>query len=139
MSISAPTRQRDQALTLLRRKGLARVSEFGRAGITAATLSRRESSGAVTRVARGLYQLADSPVDANHALAAAAKLVPKGVVCLTCALAFHELTDQIPARAWLAIGSRDWKPQLTYPRMRFAYFPDSLLRSGVTRHAIDGV
>jgi len=131
--------QPDKALALLERKGLMRLSEFRRAGITAATISRLEAAGAIMRLARGLYQLPDADVDANHTLAAASKLVPKGIVCLTSALAFHNLTDRIPARVWLAIGPKDWQPRLTYPPMRFAHYSEAQLKSGVERHRIDGV
>src|SRR5688500_2692311 len=66
-----PKSQPDKALAMLRRSGLTRLSEFRRAGITAATISRLEATGAITRLARGLYQLADADVDANHTLAEA--------------------------------------------------------------------
>ena len=91
------------------------------------------------QLARGLYQLADAPIDAHHTLAEAAKLAPKGVICLTSALAFHELTDQMPAKVWIAIGPKDWHPKFRYPPTRFAHFPSDQLRVGVERHVIDGV
>jgi predicted transcriptional regulator of viral defense system len=139
MRSAHPKSQPEKALALLRRGGLTRLSEFRRAGITAATISRLEAAGTITRLARGLYQLADADVDANHTLAEASKLVPKGVICLTSALAYHGLTDQIPARVWVAIGPKDWRPRLTYPPMRFAHYPTEQLTSGVERHRIDGV
>jgi predicted transcriptional regulator of viral defense system len=37
----------------------------------------------------------------GYTLAEAAKLAPKGFICLTSALAYHELTDQIPAKVWM--------------------------------------
>ena len=86
-----------------------------------------------------LYQRPDASIDAHHTLAEAAKLVPKGVICLTSALAYHELTDQIPAKVWIAIGSKDWRPKFPYPAARFARFPSNHLRTGVERHVIDGV
>ena len=139
MRSTRPPSQPDKALALLRRSGLTRLSEFRRAGITAATISRLEAAGTITRLARGLYQLADADVDANHTLAEASKLVPKGIICLTSALAYHGLTDQIPARVWLAIGPKDWRPQRTYPPMQFAHYSSEQLRIGVERHRIDGV
>lgn len=131
--------QLDRALALLRHGGLTRLSEFRRAGVTAATVSRLEKSGAISRLARGLYQLPDAPVSVHHTLAEASKLVPKAVVCLTSALVFHGLTDQVPARVWLAIGPKDWRPRLRYPPMRFAHFPPKQLRAEVERHVIEGV
>jgi predicted transcriptional regulator of viral defense system len=131
--------QSTKALAMLRRNGITRLSEFRQAGITAAAISRLEAAGTISRLARGLYQLPDAAVGANHTLAEASKLVPKGVICLTSALAFHELTDQIPARVWLAIGPKDWQPRLHYPPMRFAHFPLTQLRAGIARHLIEGV
>jgi predicted transcriptional regulator of viral defense system len=139
MPVSRPTDQRQKALGLLRRNGLTRLSEFQRAGITAATVSRLAATGTINRLARGLYQLPDAKIDVNHTLAEASKLVPKGVICLTSALAFHGLTDQIPARVWLAIGPKDWQPRLEYPPMRFTHYPLTDLSTGVERHSIEGV
>lgn len=136
---SQPLTQRDLVVARLSAHGMARLSELTASGATAATVSRLEREGLIVRLARGLYQLSDAPIDANHSLAEAAKLVPKGVVCLTSALAFHGLTDQIPAKIWIAIGAKDWRPRATYPPMRFARFDDARLREDVERHLIDGV
>ena len=103
--------QTDRAAAMLKQRGMARLSEFIEEGITAATIARMKKSGLITQLGRGLYQLPDAPLDANHSLAEAAKLVPKGIVCLDSALAFHELTDVIPRRIWMAIGARQWAPR----------------------------
>ena len=68
-----------------------------------------------------------------------AKLVPKGVVCLTSALSFHGLTDQIPAKVWMAIGPKDWRPRLSYPPARFVHLPQARLAADVEQHLIEGV
>ena len=118
---------------------MARLSELIAQGVTASTLSRLERDGTVTRLARGLYQLADASLDVNHTLAQASKLVPKGVICLTSALAFHGLTDHIPPKVWIAIGPKEWRPNFTYPPARFARFSGSRLALGIDQHLIDGV
>jgi predicted transcriptional regulator of viral defense system len=137
--MAATETQLERALALLRQRGIMRMAEFRRVGITAATIARLEKAGRLARLTRGLYQLPHATVGANHTLAEASKLVPRGIICLTSALAFHGLTDQIPARVWLAIGRKDWRPQLKYPPIRFAHFPPRQLRSGVEPHTIDGV
>lgn len=118
---------------------MARLAELKAAGITAATLSRMVEDGEVVRLARGLYQLADAPLDAHHALAAASKRVPKGVVCLVSALAFHELTDQLPRRVWIAIGQKDWAPTQKTKQLRVVRFTGPLLSEAVETHKIEGV
>lgn len=65
---------------------MARLSKLIAQGVTASSLSRLERDGSVTRLARGLNQLADASLDVNHTLAQAS-LVPKGVICLTSASA----------------------------------------------------
>jgi predicted transcriptional regulator of viral defense system len=135
----APTStQRDQALTLLKRRGITRLAELQTAGVTATTVSRMERAGEVVRLARGLYQLPDAALDAHQSLAEAARLVPKGVICLASALAFHRLTDQMPPKVWIAIGRKDWRPRITYPPLRVARFSEEDLRRGVQRKKIAG-
>jgi predicted transcriptional regulator of viral defense system len=130
--------QRSQALTLLKRRGMTRLTEFSAAGITATTVGRMERAGEVVRLARGLYQLPDAALDAQQSLAEAARLVPKGVICLASALAFHGLTDQMPPKVWIAIGRKDWRPRLTHPPIRITRFSDELLQRGVERKKIAG-
>lgn len=137
MSTLAPT-QRDQALTLLKRRGIARLVELQTAGVTATTVSRMERAGEVVRLARGLYQLPDAALDPHQSLAEAARLVPKGVICLASALAFHGLTDQLPAKVWIAIGRKGWRPRIAYPPLRVARFSDAELGRGVERKKIAG-
>jgi predicted transcriptional regulator of viral defense system len=137
--MSRPSLQRQNARGLLAQHGIARLSELRQAGITAATLSRMERAGEVVRLARGLYQLPDAELDVHHSLAEAAKRVPKGVVCLTSALAFHGLTDQLPRRIWLAIGTKDWAPKIDRPPLRIVRFAPTLLTDVVETHVIEGV
>lgn len=137
--IAHASRQQDDVLSLLKRQGMARLSEIKEAGITAATVSRMVEKGLVNRLGRGLYQLPDAEIDANHSLAEAAKLVPKGVICLTSALAFHELTDTIPSHVWIAIGSKDRLPRASYPPLQFVRFGAKVLNAGVEEHRIEGV
>ena len=118
---------------------MTRLADLMRAGITSATVSRLERDGSIVRLSRGLYQLPDAPLDVNHSLAEVARLVPRGVVCLVSALAFHDLTDQQPARIWIAIGQKSWKPRVTHPPLRFVRFTPTALRAGVKPHVIEGV
>ncbi len=130
--------QRTQALALLKRHGMTRLAEFVAVGITATTVSRMERAGEVVRLARGLYQLPNAKLDTHQALAEAARLVPKGVICLASALALHGLTDHMPPRVWIAIGRKAWRPRLAYPPIRIARFSDALLSRSVERKKIAG-
>ena len=67
------------------------------------------------------------------------KRVPKGVICLTSALAFHELTDTIPSRVWVAIGPKDWRPVVTSPAIQFVRFGENVFHKGIQEHMIECV
>lgn len=136
---NTPDTQAERACGLLARHGMMRISELAAEGVAATTMARLLTDGAVLRLSRGLYQLADAEIDINHDLAEAAKRVPKGVVCLTSALAYHELTDQMPRKVWMAIGSKDWAPVEHGPRLRIVRMSDKLLRSDIETHMIENV
>ena len=136
---TGPLRQEDRATTLLQERGMMRLSEFIKEGITAATISRMEQKGFLNQLSRGLYQLPDAPLDANHSLAVAAKLVPNGVICHDSALAFHELTDRIPPFVWVAIGPRDWRPKITQPRIQVMRFGPNVFGRGIEEHTIESI
>jgi predicted transcriptional regulator of viral defense system len=131
--------QRTRALDLLKARGMLRLKDFVAEGIGPETLARLVREGAVARPARGLYQLSDAQVEAAHTLAEAAALVPKGIVCLTSALQYHELTLQMPAAVWMAIERTAWRPKIDYPAIRFVRFTGDALTDGVVRHRIQGV
>jgi predicted transcriptional regulator of viral defense system len=118
---------------------MVRLAEFRATGVTATTVSRLERAGSVVRLGRGLYQLPNATVDAYHALAEVSKHIPKGVICLVSALAFHDLVDQMPPRVWMAIGHKAWRPRVEYLAIRFVRFPKERLEKGVELHMIDGV
>jgi len=136
---SEPQTQQERALSLLKLRGIARISELSREGVTRATVARMRDKGLVHQLGRGLYQLPDAALDTHHVLAEAAKRVPKGVVCLVSALAYHELTDTIPHSVWIAIGPKDWRPVVSQPPLQIVRFSGKLLGEGIEDHKIEGV
>jgi hypothetical protein len=132
-----PRGQGNRALALLKAGGMLRLRDFIDRGISAETLSRLVRRRAVVRRSRGLYQLADVKVELTHALAEASILVPKGIVCLTSALQFHGLTLQMPAAVWMGLDRKSWRPNISYPPMRFVRW--NTTSWGLSRHLIDGV
>jgi predicted transcriptional regulator of viral defense system len=129
--------QRSRALDLLRSKGMLRLRDFAAERIEPETVARLVRDGQIVRPARGLYQLPDAPVDAAHSLAEAALLVPKGIVCLISALQFHALTLQMPSAVWMAIERTAWKPNISYPPVRFVRFSGWAMSEGVEGYRIE--
>ena len=131
--------QRDRAVEILMQRGVMRRVELSEVGVHPETLTRLVADGTLTRVARGVYQLADAEITASHDLAEIAKLIPKGVISLVSALQFHELTLHMPSRVWVAINTKARKPKLEYPPTRIVRFGERALSLGVQIHTIDRV
>jgi predicted transcriptional regulator of viral defense system len=131
--------QRQRLLAVLDTRPIARAYELREAGIAAQTISRAVQNGELIRLSRGLYQRAGSEVDTAQALAEAAKMVPRGIIAMVSALAFHGLTDQMPRKIWVAISTNDWAPAPSYPPLRIVEFRDRYLQQGVEHHNISGV
>ena len=139
MAHPANRAQKQRAIALLKRHGMMRGNELGKAGIHSETIARMLKENTLVRINRGLYQLADAPMSAPHELAAVSKLVPGGIICLVTALQFHELTNQMPRQIWLAIGSKARSPRIEWPQLRIVRFGRRSFDVGVQTHQIDGV
>ena len=135
----ATATQQDRLIQLLRDHPLARARDLKAAGVDAPTIARAVKSGVVVRAGRGLYQLPGSELDLESTLAEASKRVPKGVICMISALAYHGLTDQMPRKVWMAIGANAWQPSVDYPPLRIVRYRSPYLEYGVERHFISGV
>ena len=114
----------------------ARSRDLASIGVSGTTIARAVVDGVVVRIGRGLYQLPDSEPDLHSGLIEIAKLAPKAVICLTSALSFHQLTDQLPRRVWIAIGAKDWAPKIEYPRIRIVRFREPYLTNGTEVYRI---
>ena len=119
--------------------GLLRTGEAIMAGIHPRTLYAMRKAGQVETLARGVYRLADQPPLSNPDLATVAKRIPRGVICLISALAFHELTTQVPHEVHLALPRTARRPRLAYPPLRVYRFSEGTIEAGVDTHVIDGV
>ena len=120
-------------------RGLARTRDLEATGASRLAIRRMLGAGQLRQVARGLYAPAGFEATEHHGLAAAAALVPEGVVCLLSALQFHGLGTQAPHEVWLAIGTKARKPTVTDPPLRIVRFSERALREGVETRTIEGV
>ncbi len=137
--LSTPVSQRARLRDLFASHTIMRAGELRAAGIGPQTLARALEEGELERISRGLYQRSDADIEEHQILAEAARRVPKGIIALTSALAFHGLTDQMPRRIWMAIGPSDWSPVQSYPPLRIVRFTDRYLREGIEHHMVAGV
>lgn len=140
MANSPNQSQRQMLADILARQPIVRAYELRREGVDPSTISRAVSAGELIRISRGLYQSADNDIDAHQALAEAAKKVARGVVAMVSALAFHELTDQMPRKVWMAVSTKDWSALApSYPPVRIVELRDRYMQHGIEYHTISGI
>jgi predicted transcriptional regulator of viral defense system len=129
---------RERILCALAGGVVRRQSELTGTGVRDVAISRMADRGEIVRLGWGLYQLPDAEVDRHQTLLEAALRVPRGVICLTSALRFHELTDVLPATVWMAIYRKDRKPRIDYPAISFVRSSSARLQEGVETHQVAG-
>ncbi len=129
-----------RAVQIFRAHGdILRTSQAMQLGIHPRTLYSLRNNGTVQQLSRGLYCLSDHAVFDQPDLVAAALRVPKGVVCLISALAFHDMTTQIPRSVAMAIPRRMRSPVIDHPPMSFHRFNDASYGAGIETHNVQGV
>jgi len=118
--------------------GVMRLREVKAAGIHPATLYRLRDEGAIRGMARGLYCLADLPPQVHPDLVTVSRKVPRAVICLVSALAFHELTAEVPHAVEIALPRGTEPPRLDHPPLRVYWFSAAAYGEGIESHVVDG-
>jgi predicted transcriptional regulator of viral defense system len=144
MPTFSPSQVKPASLTVdhLRRAGLGAVfrpSQLEAAGIGYEYLRRLVASGAVERIARGLYRLVAAEPTERHSLATVCARVPDSVVCLLSALQVHGIGSQLPSEVWLAIPHKARPPRVTGTKIRLLRFSGAAWTYGVANTEFEGV
>jgi predicted transcriptional regulator of viral defense system len=121
------------------RGGMLKTSEALSAGIHPRTLYEMQRSGILDQLTRGLYRLADLPPLGNPDLVSVSLKIPDGVLCLISALAYHEITTQVPHEVYVALERGTETPRLNHPPLRVFWFSGQSFTAGIEKHKIDGV
>ena len=116
MPLASSLGSANQALTIIReRGGTIRTAEAIQSGIHPRTLYRLRDSGDLEMLSRGVYRLSDQDAASSPDLVIVASRIPHGVICLVSALAFHEITTQIPHHISIALPKGSESPRLSSP------------------------
>lgn len=118
--------------------GILRTAEALRSGIHPATLYAMRDAGILERISRGVYRLGGAPLG-NPDFVTVTSRIPRGVICLISALAFHELTTQIPHEVHVALPHGAEEPRLDHPPLKTYRFSGKAFTEGVEIHKLDGV
>jgi len=112
-----------------------RWSDARDAGVSDPALYGLVQQGRLERLSHGLYRQVDvDVVDIDLVVVAAAQR--RATICLTSALARHDLTDQIPARIDVALPRGTRRPTLDSP-VRWHHFAVDTFELGRTMVELD--
>ena len=123
----------------MQQHGYLRASQAIRLGISPKTLYELLQAGVIERASRGLYRLANAPLTEHVDLIEVAQRVPRGVICLISALAYHDLTTQIPHQVYLALPNDAEKPRLEHPPLRLFWLTEKSYQAGIEQYMLGGV
>ncbi len=130
----------DRAVELFKTSGgILRTSEALESGIHPSTLYAMRDAGTLEMISRGVYRLAGSEPLGNPDLITVATRIQEGVICLISALAFHEITTQVPHEVHVALKRGSEAPRLDYPPIKTYWFSGKAFAAGVEIHELDGV
>ena len=119
--------------------GQLRMSEAIEHGITRYMLYSLRDKGIIEQVSRGIYRLVELPPISNPDLVTVSLRFPNAVICLISALAYHDITTQIPHAISVAVPRNSRRPSPDYPPIQAHRFSNEAYNSGIEKHMIDGV
>ncbi len=127
----------DSALEIARRAGeIASAAELVAAGLRWEDLYRLRDEGALVELSRGIYRLADAPALSHPDLLAVCRRAPEGMICLSSAASFWDLTDEIPIVVHLAVPRGRHRPRIAYPATQVHIFAAETFELGRVRAPI---
>ncbi|HCM27623.1 MAG TPA: transcriptional regulator [Treponema sp.] len=119
--------------------GQLRMSQALEGGTSRSVLYSLRDQGIIVQVTRGVYRLAELPEYSDPDLSVVSLRYPRAVICLVSALAFHDLTTQIPHEINIALPRGSRAPTLTQPPIRHFFFSGQTYGAGIQVHDLDGV
>lgn len=99
-----------------------RVSEAVATGVSRSALHRLREDGRLVAAGRGILQLPDAGMGMFSGLAVVSARVPRGTICLNSALAFWDLTDEVPERIHVAVPRGAHRPSIAEPATQVHVF-----------------
>jgi len=123
----------------LESNGILRTSQAKALGIDPKTIAEMRKTGLVSKLSRGLYRLSEYPPLDYPDFVIVASRVPKAVICLISALAFHNLTTQIPRQVYIALPQSVRRPKIKYPQLDVIWLSEGSYKSGNEKHLLNGI
>jgi len=134
------TRDLDTVIRAFRNKGgTLRTRDLIGSGVHTDALYALRDSGRIVELGRGLYRLAEIGEAEHPDLAVVAARAPNAAVCLISALAYHQITTQIPSSVHLAVPRGSYhRIKLSVPVMVYR-FDSKTFDDGLETHRVGGM
>ncbi len=115
------------ALSKLSSQGSSFTTKEARSlGVQWQDISRLKEEGDLLELSRGVYRLASAQPTPYIDFVAVSKRSPHAAICLTSALWYWDLTDEMPIEVHLAVPRGSTRPRITQPATRIHLFdPDT--------------
>ena len=119
--------------------GQLRMHEAIALGISRYQLYKLRDQGILEPLTRGVYRLAELPAVSDPDLVTVSLRYPHAVICLVSALAYHQLTTQVPHEISLAVSPHARLPVLHSPPVHAYRFSEAAYAAGIETPNLDGV
>lgn len=100
-------------------------------GIHTRQIQRLVKDGHIVKMKAGLYRLADIQPGETSGFVEVCLAMPKAIICLSSALAFHELTTFVPTSIAFAIPRSDKPVNLPSPTNEPFFFSENQYKAGI--------
>lgn len=115
---------------MVKHKGYTRMRELRSAGFSTRDIKTLMDDGTLLKIKAGLYRLTDLD-DENIEMLDCCKAIPAGVICLTSAATYYELSTVNPMAYSLAVPQKYKPPKLAYPPVSIYYYTHTFYSDGI--------
>ena len=115
-------------------KGYARMKEMKASGIHTREIQKVVDAGSIVKVKPGLYRLTEIQMNESNGLVEVCLAMPKAIICLSSALAYHELTTFVPTAITYAIPRSNKPNKLSHLPTDSFYFSEAQYKAGIEHH-----
>jgi predicted transcriptional regulator of viral defense system len=137
MKIETTDRIERARMIFKRHGGTMRTGEAIAAGVHPETLYAMRDTGLLDKLARGVYRLIDAPDLGSPDLVTVTLKIPKGIICMISALAYHQMTSEIPHAVDVALVRGSEPPRIDYPPVHVYWSVTHIFDCGVEEHNVD--
>ncbi len=110
------------------------MKEMKASGIHTREIQKVVDIGSIVKVKPGLYRLTELQIGESNGHVEVCLAIPKAIICLSSALAYHELTTFVPTAITYAIPRSDKPIRISHPPTESFYFSEAQYKAGIEHH-----